>query len=106
MSEGWESLPEIPSNCPICGKKMEEGYVFACGSKSGYLCCSEEEPHSYWYPMPRKSDILLLVSFLHRDKEHWVRKGLRCQSCKSVLFFYSREASEKHSESPALEQVS
>ena len=74
-------MSEISENCPICGKKMEKGYVTGGGPA---IFWSEEEKKY----LTTGAEILLGG----RIKGTFANaKSYRCPDCKIVIFSYGKD---------------
>jgi len=87
-------MPKLPENCPICGEKMEKGYVVC--PESGVLWSKEKE----WLALKsrkamRIKDAEIIVG--RRFRAIWnvndmsQSEAYKCPNCKIVLFSYGEE---------------
>jgi len=87
-------LSKLPENCPVCGEKMEKGYVV---SPASAIHWSNEEK---WLALKSKnswrikdSEIIVGSGFhvIWNVNDMSQSKGYRCPNCKIVLFSYGEE---------------
>jgi len=74
-------MVKLPKRCPICGRKMEEGYLF-----TGFRLRWSKDKPSFWR---RKGYIQRGVKVI---AGHGVLgtsvKASRCPNCEIVIFYY------------------
>ena len=75
-------MTKLPENCPICGKKMEKGYLRTGGAIYGGQIVKWRTPE-----MSRYRGVVKLGSGLISVD----LGGVRCKNCKIVLFGYGEE---------------
>jgi len=71
-------IENISETCPICGEKMERGYVYHGG---GIFWSKEKQK---WFPRLEPIQRVRFVGYPH------FLEGYRCSNCKIVIFSYKK----------------
>jgi len=84
-----DALSKLPENCPVCGNRMEKGYLYLSG------------PGIYWGRKKRVFPKLGLIAGKRWDWFGSVIEAHMCTSCRLVLFYGERiQPTEALSEAP------
>ncbi len=91
-------MSKLPEICPICGEKMEKGYVFLTGlsvRQKNSLNWSKEKPtikHKILWSHPKDySKLLHYDADFSSLEKNCLSEAQRCPNCKVVLFGYGEE---------------
>ncbi len=75
-------MSKLPENCPICGKRMEKGYIY---HGAGIYWTDKKQR---WLPQVERIQGVRFVGAAH------FLEGYRCIDCKIVLFDYAKSREE------------
>jgi len=80
-------MAKLPA-CPVCGEKMENGFVYVSGSRGANICWLREKP-TFWH-VPKNRTTLLKFN-LSSSIDESVAEAYRCLKCNMILFSYRDE---------------